>query len=260
MSPELLKKEADSIRLLKMIPTDRTIELCYSGGKDSDVILHLAQKAEIPFVAVYKNTTIDPVGTIKHCKENGVTILNPKVPFLKLVEKHGMPTMRARFCCDQLKEYKVYDVAIQGIRRSESVKRASRYKEPQICRFYGSKKNHVQVWLPILDWTDQDIEEYINEEHIQCHPLYYDDKGIFHVERRLGCIGCPLRSDKGKASFKENPKMLKAMIKALCRWWDTHPNANSHNKFRDAYELAYNNLFCDSYEEYYSIFRGGATI
>lgn len=240
-----------------MIPTDKPIELCYSGGKDSDVILHLARMADIPFEAIYKNTTIDPPGTIQHCKENGVTILNPKTSFLKLIEKHGMPTMRARFCCSELKEYKVYDVAIQGIRRSESVKRASRYKEPQVCRFYGSKKNHVSVWLPILDWTDEDVKEFIEEEGIKCHPLYYDDKGAFHVERRLGCIGCPLRSDRGKGEYIENPKMFKAVMKALLKWWDSHPCASSHKKFSSAYELAYHNLFCDSYQEYESIFRGG---
>lgn len=42
------------------------LEVCYSGGKDSDVILHLAQRAGVKFDAIYKNTTIDPPGTIAH--------------------------------------------------------------------------------------------------------------------------------------------------------------------------------------------------
>lgn len=66
------KKVARSIRLLQSIPTDEgTVEVSYSGGKDSDVILELAKMAGIPYRAIYKNTTIDPPGTIKHCKEKG---------------------------------------------------------------------------------------------------------------------------------------------------------------------------------------------
>lgn len=66
------KKVERAIRLLKSIPTDEgPIEVSYSGGKDSDVILELAKMAGIPYRAIYKNTTIDPPGTIKHCKEKG---------------------------------------------------------------------------------------------------------------------------------------------------------------------------------------------
>ena len=42
MRKELEKKVQRAIRLLQSIPKDREIELCYSGGKDSDVILELA--------------------------------------------------------------------------------------------------------------------------------------------------------------------------------------------------------------------------
>lgn len=86
-----LERKVDfAIKLLQSIPTnDGPIELSYSGGKDSDVILELARMSGIPFEAIYKNTTIDPPGTIAHCKEQGVTIVNPKISFLKLVEKKG---------------------------------------------------------------------------------------------------------------------------------------------------------------------------
>ena len=42
MRKELEKKVQRAIRLLQSIPKDKEIELCYSGGKDSDVILELA--------------------------------------------------------------------------------------------------------------------------------------------------------------------------------------------------------------------------
>ena len=167
----LTKKIDRAIRLLRQTPRDKgPIELAYSGGKDSDCILRLALMAEIPFDAIYKNTTIDPPGTIAHCKENGVRIINPKTPFLKLIERKGFPTRFSRFCCSELKEYKIHDVCIQGVRRAESRKRAERYKEPVICRFYGAKKNHVQVFLPLLEWTNDDVAEFIDRENIKCHP------------------------------------------------------------------------------------------
>ena len=171
---DLTKKIDRAIRLLRQIPRDKgPIELAYSGGKDSDCILRLAQMAGIPFDAIYKNTTIDPPGTIAHCKENGVRIINPNTPFLKLIERIGFPTRFRRFCCSELKEYKIHDVCIQGMRREESRKRAERYKEPVVCRFYGSKKNHVQMFLPLLEWTNDDVAEFIDRENIKCHQLYY---------------------------------------------------------------------------------------
>lgn len=210
---DCLQKKVDfAIRLLRSIPTDDgPVEISYSGGKDSDVILELAKMAGIPYRAIYKNTTIDPPGTIKHCKEKGVEVFAPTINFFDLVKKKGTPTMRARFCCEVLKEYKVLDRAVQGIRRCESTTRAKRYKEPTVCRIYGSKKNYVEVFLPILEWTDDDVAQFIAERGIKCHPLYYDEQGNFHVERRLGCIGCPLRSDKGKADFLKYPRFFEAV-------------------------------------------------
>lgn len=118
----LQKKIDRAIRLIQSAaPTDGSpIEVAYSGGKDSDVILELAKMAGIPYMAIYKNTTIDPPGTIAHCKSKAVEIFAPKITFFELVQKNGCPTRRARFCCEVLKEYKVLDRQIQGIRRHES--------------------------------------------------------------------------------------------------------------------------------------------
>lgn len=244
------RKVAFAIKLLQSIPTDEgPIEVSYSGGKDSDVILELAKMAGIPFEAIYKNTTIDPPGTIKHCKEMGVTILHPKVSMLELIARHGWPTRRARFCCSELKEYGVKPRAIQGIRRSESAARAKRYKEPEVCRVY-SKNDKVRVYLPILEWTNADVEQFIAERGIKCHPLYYDEDGRFHVERRLGCIGCPMQADNGKADFKQYPKMLKAWVNGEKKFLASHPEGSTAKKFGDVYNLAYHNLFCKSYGDY----------
>lgn len=255
MTDELQKKVNRAIKLLQSIKADE-IELSYSGGKDSDVILELAKMAGIKYRAIYKNTTIDPPYTISHCKSKGVEIVRPKKSFLKLIASKGFPTRRVRFCCSDLKEYKILDNAIQGIRRSESVKRAERYKEPVICRFYGSKKSRVSVTLPILDWTDKDVEEFIRERKIQCHPLYYKE-GKFDVKERLGCMGCPLASDNGLSGFKKHPNLVKAWIRNGKKWYDSHPNASSRKKFKDVYELFVHNVFFNSYEDFSLSVRGG---
>lgn len=90
---DLLEKEKRAIKLLRTVAktTEGDIELSYSGGKDSDVILTLAQMAGIPYRAIYKNTTIDPPGTIAHCKAKGAEIIRPKKSFFQIIEQKGFP-------------------------------------------------------------------------------------------------------------------------------------------------------------------------
>lgn len=185
------------------------IEVAYSGGKDSDVILELAKMAGVPYRAIYKNTTIDPPGTIRHAKDMGAEILQPEMSFAQLIEKYGLPNRRKRFCCAALKEYKVLDYCIIGVRRAESPQRANRYHEPEQCRVL-SKKEKVRQYFPILEWSDQDIEAFISERGIKCAPVYYDEQGKFHVERRLGCMCCPLLYYKKRIEqFKRYPGILR---------------------------------------------------
>lgn len=179
-----------AIKLLKAIPQDGPIELCYSGGKDSDVILQLAKMAEIPFDAIYKNTTIDPPGTLQHCRENGVRIVQPKQSFFKIIEERSVPSRFSRFCCQVLKEYKIHDRAIQGIRRSESTARTMRYKEPEYCRTY-SKTEKVRIYLPILEWTNDDVARFIAEHNIKCAPIYYDMGGGLSRRAKTGLYRVP---------------------------------------------------------------------
>ena len=255
-----MKKVDEAIKLIQAFAkaVGAPIEVSFSGGKDSCVILELVRMAAVDYRAIYKNTTIDPPGTISFCQDNGVEILQPKISFLKLIEKKGMPTRRARFCCEKLKEYKVLNNSIQGIRCSESVARNERYDEndPIICRIYGSKKNHCNVCLPILSWTDEDVAEFIAERGIKCHPLYYDESGTFHPERRLGCIGCPLKSDAGRADFKAYPKLFRQVVKAVCVWWNNHPSAASIQKFSSPYGLIAHNLFFKSYQDWQTVDNG----
>ena len=252
---DLNRKIDFAIKLLQSIPQDGPIELSYSGGKDSDVILELAKMSGIPFEPIYKNTTIDPPGTLAHCRENGVTILKPKMTFLQIVEQRGTPSRFARFCCEILKEYKVYDRAIQGIRRCESVARAKRYKEPEMCRVYN-KKEKVRIYLPILEWTDADVAQFIKDRNIKCAPVYYDENGQFHVERRLGCIGCPLAYKDGLRDFEQYPKLFRQIVKAKQKFYDTHPNVGKGFD-RNVYNSFYYQFFCKDMDEYRAAVTGG---
>lgn len=244
------KKIESAIKLIQAIPQDGPIELCYSGGKDSDVILELAKMAGVPVVPIYKQTSIDPPGTTKHAKEMGVEIRRPKETFFQLVERKGNPSRFKRFCCEVLKEYKIYDRAIVGIRRSESTKRMARYKEPEMCRIYP-RGDTARQYFPILEWTDADVERFIKERGIKCAPIYYDENGVFHVERRLGCIGCPLKSDNGLSDYKKYPKFLKAQMKAYQRFLDKHTASRWYQRIEgSAINAFFHYLFCDSDEEY----------
>ena len=251
MTKELQKKVDFAIKLLQSIPQDGDIEVSYSGGKDSDVILELAKMAGIPYRAIYKNTTIDPPGTIAHAKAAGAEIIRPKKTFFQLISEYGFPSRFSRFCCSILKEYKICDRAIQGIRRSESKKRAERYKEPERCRVYSAKEK-VKQYLPILEWTDEDVAEFIKERNIKCHPLYYKD-GQFDVTQRLGCMGCPLASRKKRIQFfKDTPRWLKAWIRAGQKKYtsEKYQNGKAKVKFKDAFEAMGYMLYCDNLQQF----------
>jgi phosphoadenosine phosphosulfate reductase len=209
--------------------------------------------ANIKYRAIYKNTTIDPPGTIAHVRRNGVEVLQPKENFRQIVERKGLPSRMRRHCCDILKEYKVLPYAVIGVRRDESSTRAE-YEEPTVCREY-KKDDCAELYMPLLDFTAKDIADFIMERGIKCHPLYYDEDGTFHVERRLGCMGCPLASKKQRmAEFKAHPQMAKYYIKGAQRFLDTHPDSKVHGYFKDACEWFTYTLYCDNLEEFRYMF------
>ena len=253
MTPELQIKIERAVRLLQSVaPTDGSpVEVAYSGGKDSDVILELTKMAGIPYRAIYRNTTIDPPGNVAHVKEQGVEVLQPKKRFFQLIEEGGIPNRFRRFCCGYLKEYKILDKCVMGVRRAESSKRAERYKEPTECRFYGSKREHVEAIYPIAEWTDEDVVEFVNERNIKLHPLYYREDGSIDPKQRLGCMGCLLKSrSKRIEDFKKYPGMVKAYIRAAQKWRDTHPDANTVKKYDNVYDYFVREVFYNSQAEW----------
>ena len=245
----IFQKTDRAIKFLQSIPQDGPIELAYSTGKDSDVILELARMSGIPFEPIYRNTTCDRPGSIRHAREMGVEIRQPKMNFLKLIEMYGWPSRYTRFCCAILKEYKIHDRAIFGIRRAESVKRAQRYTEPEICRVYSAKEKTRQ-YFPILDWTNEDVAEFVKERKLKLHPHYYDEQGNLDVKRRVGCIGCPMQAASGVKDFKQFPTIFRARVKAYVRWWNSHPLSKTVQEFPSPYHAIYMKLFCKNMQDY----------
>ena len=258
MTPELQKKVDRAVKLIQSAGKiaaehGQPLEICYSGGKDSDVILELARMSGINYRAIYKNTTIDPPGTIKHAREKGVEVMQPAMNFRQVIEKKGMPNRWRRFCCSVLKEYKVLDYAVVGVRRGESRARSERYHEPEVCRVYNKTKDiKARQYLPILEWTQQDVAEFLTERGVKCHPLYYDEQGQFQADRRLGCMCCPLQSRKKRiASFKEHPQMLRFYIKGGQTYLATHPNSKIGKMFNgNVYDWLASQIFCDGERQF----------
>lgn len=252
LSEQLQKKVSQSIQLIRSVGREALnhyspLEVCYSGGKDSDVVLALVKMAGVYYYeAIYKNTTIDPSGTISHVKENGVKMRMPEMTFFQLIEQKGFPNRYRRFCCGYLKEYKIHNYAVLGIRRVESVQRTKNYIESDSCREFGKLTTVNQVY-PILYWTDEDVDEFVREYNIKCHPLYYDEEGNFHVERRLGCMCCCMMYWKRRVEeFRRFPNMIKAYIKAGQKYRDSHPERKDVKRFASVYEWFCFNLFGDS--------------
>ena len=66
-------------------------------------------------------------------------------------------------------------------------------------------------------------------------------------------MGCPLKSKKKRIQeFKDNPRLLKAWIRAGQKWYtsDKYQNGNSKYKFNDAFEAMGYLLYCDNMENF----------
>lgn len=183
--------------------------VCFSGGKDSQVLLDLFKLSGVQFKAVYNVTTIDPPENVRFIKQYypEVEFVLPKLNFFKLIEKKGfLPTINKRYCCQMLKEYYGKGFIATGVRREESAKRATYdFVSPDIR---NKKKTHVR---PLLDWTESEIWQYIEEQNLPVNPCY-EHTG------RVGCMFCPFAGQKANLySAKTYPKYHKILLKTIER-------------------------------------------
>lgn len=113
------------------------------------------------------------------------------------------PTRLMRYCCDVLKERTGVDgdTVFTGVRWSES---KGRSKQSMV----GFWKNKIMV-RPIIDFTDEEIWEYIHKYNLPYCELY--DKGW----KRIGCIGCSLNSASQLKELEAYPKYKENYIRAF---------------------------------------------
>lgn len=155
------KKSIERLQLgsrISLAHYQKPLLLTYSGGKDSDVCLELAQRAGIPFEVCHSLTTADAPQTIQHVKAKfkalelkGIhcEIIHPvyqgkRTSMWRLIEKNFMPPTRVvRYCCAVLKETEGdHRAIITGVRWDESTSRRTRGEFEVIG---GKKSDHISV-------------------------------------------------------------------------------------------------------------------
>ena len=213
-----------SIDRLKAFEPSEGYYLCFSGGKDSQCIYHLAKEAGVKFDAHYNVTGIDPPELIYFMKKNYPDVIRDmyKKSMWQLIEKLGMPMRMKRFCCTELKEHGGDGrLCITGVRWAESTQRKNRKPFEIVTKkkedrklfndndgerrlFENCMQKGKRVINPIIDWEDADVWEFIKDRGLEYCKLY--DQGY----ERLGCIGCPMGGSKGMIEdFEKYPKFKK---------------------------------------------------
>lgn len=198
------KKIQAAVKILQQYEPPEGYYLAFSGGKDSIVIYHLAQLAEVKFDAHYCVSPIDPPELHQFIRQN-----YPQIPWdyhargwWKMVVKKGLPTRRSRWCCEVIKEAGgLGRVVIVGSRRAEGSARSARRTQKGFGRHSSKDITFVR---PIIDWEDEDVWGYIKENSLLYCSLY--DEGF----KRLGCVLCPLAQLKNrKREMERFPKITK---------------------------------------------------
>lgn len=187
-----------------------------------------------------------------------------------LIPKEGMPpTKMIRYCCETLKESCGKGrITVTGVRWAESVKRKKNqgvavvrqvgkraqkklddagieYQLDQrgsivlnddndearrtVEHCYRTRKTLVN---PIIDWEDEDVWEFLNENSIPHCCLY--DEGF----SRLGCIGCPMGTiERHEKDFERWPKYKTFYHRAFQRMIDMRKKTEKELSWKNADEV-----------------------
>jgi len=202
----LKQLEAESIQIIREVAAEfENPVMLYSIGKDSAVMVRLAEKAfhpgTLPFPLLHIDTTWKFRDMIKfrddYCREHGIKLLvhineegraqniNPfdhgSQKYTTIMKTHGL-----------LQALKAggYDVAFGGARRDEEKSRAKervfsfrdgtgqwdpKNQRPELWNLYNTKINKgesIRVF-PLSNWTELDVWQYIHLEKIPVVPLYF---------------------------------------------------------------------------------------
>jgi sulfate adenylyltransferase subunit 2 len=198
--------EAESIQIIREVAAEFSRPaLLYSIGKDSSVLLKLAQKAfapaPLPFPLLHIDTTYKFREMIafrdRTCRELGLKLIvhtNQRAidegtnPF-RLGTARCCSELKTRALLDALAQHRV-DAAIGGARREEERSRAKeriysfrdafgqwdpRNQRPELWNLFNGRiesGESIRVF-PLSNWTELDIWQYINLEGIPVVPLYF---------------------------------------------------------------------------------------
>ena len=235
------KLESESIHIIREVASefDNPVML-YSIGKDSSVMLHLAQKAFYPSKIPFKLMHIDTTWKFKeminfrdeiakkynldllvHINQEGVrNNINP----ISSGSKIHTDVMKTQSLIQALDKYK-FDAAFGGARRDEEKSRAKerifsfrdkkhrwdpKNQKPELWNLFNTKIDQgesVRVF-PLSNWTEIDIWQYIYQENIPLVPLYFSK--IRSVIRRNDMM---IMVDDDRLKIKENEKIEQKKVR-----------------------------------------------
>lgn len=205
----LRRLEAESIEIMREVVAEfRNPVMLYSIGKDSSVMLHLAQKAfypaKVPFPLLQVDTTWKfremisfrdetaqrlGIDLIVHVNQDGIERgINP-IDSGSTLHTQVMKTDALKQALDLYG----FDAAFGGARRDEEKSRAKerifsfrsqghvwdpRNQRPELWNLFNtrSRKGETMRVFAISNWTELDVWEYIMLENIPVVPLYFAKK------------------------------------------------------------------------------------
>ena len=205
----LKQLEAESVHIIREVVAecDNPVML-YSVGKDSSVLVHLAQKAfapgRIPFPLLHVDTTFKFREMIefrdRFCKEIGARLI-VHVNREALERIGPADNWTCAMCADLLKTQALiaalrehgFDAAFGGARRDEEKSRAKerifsfrdpfmqwdpKNQRPELWSLYNTRHAKGESFrvFPLSNWTELDVWHYIYEEKIPIVPLYFAGK------------------------------------------------------------------------------------
>jgi sulfate adenylyltransferase subunit 2 len=214
--------EAESIHIFREVASEleRPV-LLFSGGKDSIVLLRLAEKAfrpaAFPFPIMHVDTGHNFPEVIefrdRRIAEIGerliVASVQDSIDAGRVVEEAGPRASRNRLqtttLLDAIEQYG-FDAAFGGARRDEERARAKervfsfrddfgqwdpKRQRPELWSLYNGrihKGEHVRVF-PISNWTELDVWQYIAAEDLEIPSIYYShDRDVFQRDEFVELI------------------------------------------------------------------------
>ncbi len=236
--------EAESIHILREVASEfeRPVML-YSIGKDSSVMLRLAQKAfypgPIPFplmhidtgfkfreMIAFRDAMARQVGAELLVWRNEPAIAAGTNP-IALDTKRCCGLLKTQALLDGLRHYN-FDAAFGGARRDEEKSRAKEriYSFRDTAGQWDPKNQRPELWnlynarihpgesirvFPLSNWTEMDVWQYVHEENIPVVDLYFAKERPMYVR---GDALLPIEQ-AFVARKGEEPQMVKSRLRSL---------------------------------------------